>query len=97
MRTHPCPYCDGIGFGQKSTLNTLIDTVHLKLREHACSYCPGVAYQTKSHLTRHIDTVHLKLRDHGCPYCPGVAFGEGHPQPRPKDLAPSHHKVDYNT
>ena len=33
------------------TLNTHIDTVHLKLRDHACPYCEGVAFGTKGSLT----------------------------------------------
>ena len=53
--------------GRTSTLDTHIDTVHLKRRDHACPYCTGIAYQTKSRLETHIETVHEKRRDHACP------------------------------
>ena len=61
LRDHACHYCPGVAFGQKNSLTTHIDTVHLERRDHACPDCPGVAFGQKCNLAHHSNHVHLKI------------------------------------
>ncbi len=63
-------------FARAGTLQTHVNTVHLKKKPYKCSHCDS-AFGYAHHLERHVNTVHLKKKPHECPHCDS-AFGAAH-------------------